>query len=152
MNGSSRRAGSGGTPGRSGGARPRRAWRGGGAGEQPAQLHEGDLGAGGQGGLAPLPPDHRASPAAHLDPLGDEIQDEGGVLVDPEDGRTLGEEGFELAEAALAHVAEAGVVGAALRVIPMGDHRGLDAGGAQQIETLQPVHRLAHLVDLVDGK
>ena len=123
----------------------------GGTGEQAPQLAERDLRAGGEGGLAPRSPHHRASPAAHLDPLGAEVEDEGGVLVDPEDGRTLGEEGFELGEAGLAHVAEAGVMGATLRVVPVGDHRGRDAGRAQQIETLQPVHRLADLVDLVDG-
>ena len=54
---------------------------------------------------------------------------------------------------ALAHVAEAGVVVAALGVVVVGDDRGPQAG--RRPEQVEPVAasagRLAHLVDLVDG-
>ena len=59
---------------------------------------------------------------------------------------------FEAPQAPLAHVAEAGVVRAALGVVVVGDDGGAQAGGrAEEVEPVEPAGLLADLVHLVHG-
>ena len=83
--------------------------------------------------------------------VGVEIEDAGGVLVDAQDEDVGRELLFHLEEAALAEVRVAGVVGAALGVVVMGDDGGPEAGVGDEVEAVEPVRLLPDLVDLVDG-
>jgi hypothetical protein len=72
------------------------------------------------------------------------------VLVDTEDEDALAQLALHAGKAALAQVAVAGVVGAPLGVVEVGDDRGVEARLGQQIQAREPVGVLAHLVDLID--
>ena len=78
-----------------------------------------------------------------------QVEDAGGVLVHPQDEDVVGQLGLEGGQAPLAHVAEPGVVVAALGVVEVRhDHRP-QAHLGHQVEAVQPVRPVAHLVDLV---
>ena len=83
-----------------------------------------------------------------------EVEDERGVLVDPEHPGVRGQELLHHREPALAHVAEARVVRAALGIVPVRHHHAMRAESerAQEIEPIEPVDRVPDLVDLVDGQ
>ena len=71
-------------------------------------------------------------------------------LSTPEHERAVGEHRLEGPQPALAHVAEAGVVGAALGVVVVGHDGGSQPGRrTQQVEPLEPGRIVTDLVDLV---
>ena len=89
--------------------------------------------------------------AEHTRCLLREVEQDGRVLVDPEHERLVGQFPFQQRQPPLAQIAEAGVVGAALGVVVVRDHRHLEGDAGQEIEPVEPVGRRAHLVDLVHG-
>ena len=72
-------------------------------------------------------------------------------LSTPRTNDAVGQHRLEVPQPPLAHVAEAGVVVAALGVVVVGDDGRAQAGRrAEQVEPLEPVRVVADLVDLVD--
>ena len=87
-----------------------------------------ELGAGLEPGAPAVDADgHAAQPRDGHEP-GFEVQDQRGVAVDAEDERPLGPHRLEVPQPSLAHVAEAGVVVAALGVVVVGDDGRAQAG------------------------
>ena len=79
-----------------------------------------------------------------------EVDDDAGVLVDPEYEHVVIEFGFEHCQAPLAEVALARVVVATLFVVVVRDDNDRKTDFAQHVEPVDPVRIGARLVDLVD--
>ncbi len=79
-----------------------------------------------------------------------EIDDDAGVLVDPEDEHVVIEFRFEHREAALAEVALTRVVVAPLFVVVVRNDNDRETDFAEYVEPVDPVRIGARLVDLVD--
>ena len=96
----------------------------------------------------PAPPDGEAAASDDVDHLRVEVGDQRGVLVDPEDPGILGQQRLHRGQPTLAEIAEVRVVRASLGIVVVGnDHaRAREADRPQQVEAVEPVHLLAHLV------
>ena len=92
-----------------------------------------------------------AAPAQDRRLVSVEVDQERGVLVDPEHEGVGRELLLQLLEPLEAEVAEPRVVVAALGVVEVGDDGHGQPEAGQQVEALQPERVRAHLVDLVHG-
>ena len=99
-----------------------------------------------------MPSPCHAGATANRHRLSVEVEDARCVLVDAENIDAVRELLLEHAQASLAHVTEARVVGATLCVVVVRYQRGAKPDGREQVQSLQPVRRLAHLVHLVHGQ
>jgi len=72
------------------------------------------------------------------------------MLVDAENGDLRGEQGFEVLQAGLSHIAETSVVRSPLSVIPVGDYDEVQAELFQQVQSLYPMQILSYFVYLIN--
>ena len=99
----------------------------------------------------PVHPQRDSAVTGHLSRSSVDVNDESGVLVDTEHPGAVGEHGLHRDQSSLAEIAEAGVVMAALGVVVVRDHRGVDADRREEVEPVGPERLMSALVDLVDG-
>ncbi len=71
------------------------------------------------------------------------------MFFEPEDDDIVRKQRLEGPETRLSHEAEAGVVGAALGVVPVGDHGQVEAEAAHDVDPGLPARLFAYLVDFV---
>ncbi len=96
-------------------------------------------------------PDRETSSAADLSRFSGQVENDGGVLIDAENGRARRQVCLHGRKPPLAQVAEPGVMRAAFGIVIMRDHRDRQADGSEQVQAIQPVRVGASLVDLIDG-
>ena len=107
-----------------------------------------------EGELGPLTPQGHATDAFDDRLPGFQVQETGGVFIQAEDRYILGQKRLELLEARLPHVTKTGIMSPSFSVVPVGNHRKMEAKMGQDIHAFHPVQILPHFIDFVhrEGK